>query len=64
MLALLRSCLSKSKDIVELAQSLNFDSSAYKSDGKEEQVNKNTADSYDSVLRNINDLIKPKDEDH
>jgi hypothetical protein len=47
-----------------LAQSLNFDSSAYKSDGKEDTANKNTADSYESVIRNINDLIKTKDENH
>jgi hypothetical protein len=60
MLALFRSCLSKSKDIVELAQSLNFDSTAYKSNSKEES-NKNSSDSYESVLSNINDFIKHKD---
>jgi hypothetical protein len=52
MLALLRSCLSKSGDIRDLAHSLNFDSNFY---------NTKEADG-DSILNNINELIHSNDE--
>lgn len=65
MLALLRSCLVKSANVRELAQSLDFNLSLYKSKEEnifpdkltadEQEITKN--DTYESIVGNIDELI-------
>jgi hypothetical protein len=63
MLALLRSCLVRSHEVVDLAQSMDFDLSSYQGQveaaaaKKSEETYNN--DTYDGIVHNIDDLIHP-----